>query len=305
MSVTFPNRPTGVHPARWLAPAISVLAVFFVAPMLLNLVIAFSDMGSNVQISTLSTDNLMRLLVSDKRLPAILLTTLVYVASTLLLFNLGLGIVLAIATTAVPTALGVLFRGIWFLPRISPSVLYALLWIWAADSSPHSLINQVVVGVFGLPPLNLRNDHPMILIVVANGLVGASFAMVILASTIRAIPAHLWYAARVDGAGEWSVIRHVVLPALKSPVCFIALYQALSLLVTYEYILLITGGGPVYDTTTYALYIYRRAFESGAYGYGAMLALGLMVFGVALTLLQWRMMNMRAQFTPPRIEVMR
>ncbi|GAB7206829.1 hypothetical protein OS21_33250 [Dickeya oryzae] len=88
--------------------------------MLLNVVIAFSDMGSNVQISAFGTDNLMRLLVSDKRLPAILLTTLVYVVSTLLLFNLGLGIVLAIATTAVPPALGALFRGIWFFAAYFP-----------------------------------------------------------------------------------------------------------------------------------------------------------------------------------------
>ncbi|ACS85148.1 carbohydrate ABC transporter permease [Musicola paradisiaca] len=305
MSENATTRKRGVHPAYWLAPAISVLAVFFIAPMLLNLVMAFSDMGSNLHMGALGVDNLQRLVMTDKRLPAVLLTTLTYVASTLLLFNLGMGIVLAIATTAIPPKLGALFRGIWFLPRISPSVLYALLWIWAVDPSPHSLINQVAVGVFGWPPLNLRNDHPMALIVVANGLVGASFAMVILTAAIRAIPAHLWHAARVDGAGEWSVLRHVVLPALKGPVRFIAMYQALSLMVTYEYILLITGGGPVYDTTTYALYIYRRAFESGAYGYGAMLALALMLFGVLLTLLQWRMMNMRSQFAPPRIEVMR
>lgn len=305
MSVIFPRRSASAQPLRYMAPAISVLAVFFIAPILLNLVIAFSDMGSNLQITRFSADNLVRLLVSDRRVPTILLTTLVYVCATLLLFNLGLGIVLAIATTAIPARFGALFRGIWFLPRISPSVLYALLWIWVVDPSTHGLLNQIVVNLLGLPPLNIRNDRPMMLIVLANGLVGASFAMVILTSTIRAIPEHLWHAARVDGAGEWSVIRHVVLPAIVGPVRFIAMYQALSLMVTYEYILLLTGGGPVYDTTTYALYIYRRAFESGAYGYGAMLALGLMLFGVLLTLLQWRMMNMRDQFAPPRIEVLR
>ncbi|QTF09193.1 sugar ABC transporter permease [Brenneria izadpanahii] len=305
MSVILPQRTSRTRPLLYMAPAISVLAVFFIAPILLNLVIAFSDTGSNLEIARFSADNLARLLVSDRRMPAILLTTLAYVCATLLLFNLGLGIVLAIATTAIPARFGALFRGIWFLPRISPSVLYALLWIWAVDSSPHGLLNQITINLLGLPPLNIRNDHPMLLIVVANGLVGASFAMVILTSTIRAIPAHLWHAARVDGAGEWSVIRHVVLPAIAGPARFIAMYQALSLMVTYEYILLLTGGGPVYDTTTYALYIYRRAFESGAYGYGAMLALGLMLFGVLLTLLQWRMMNMRDQFAPPRIEVLR
>ena len=53
------------------------------------------------------------------------------------------------------------------------------------------------------------------------------------------------------------------------------LYQALSLLVSFEYIWLITDGGPFYDTTVYALYVYQRAFDNGQYAYGAALALGL------------------------------
>ncbi len=100
------------------------------------------------------------------------------------------------------------------------------------------------------------------------------------------------------------MLRHVVAPALSAPIRFITLYQALSLMTTYEYILLITGGGPVYDSTTYALYIYRRAFENGAYAYGAALALGLMAIGVAVTLVQWRLSNMRSTFAPAKIEVL-
>ena len=72
------------------------------------------------------------------------------------------------------------------------------------------------------------------------------------------------------------------LPALRWPISFVTIYQTLSLLVSFEYILLLTKGGPFYDTTVYALYIYRRAFESGQYGYGAALALFLIVIGVDL-----------------------
>lgn len=291
------------RPILYLAPAIALLAVFFLAPIVVNTVIAFTDMGATMRIGEFSTENFRRILQNDARLPGILLMTLVYVCATLFIFNLGLGMVLAIATTAVPERLGNFFRGLWLVPRMSPAVLYAILWIWIADPTGSGLLNQVT-GVFGIPPMNLRNDHPLMLVIIANGIVGASFAMVILTSTIRAIPAHLGNAARVDGASEWGVMRHVTLPALIAPVRMIAMYQALSLLTTYEYILLITGGGPVYDSTPYALYIYRRAFESGAYAYGAGLALGLMVIGVAITLIQWRATNMRASFGAPKIEVL-
>ena len=81
------------------------------------------------------------------------------------------------------------------------------------------------------------------------------------------------------------------------------IYQTLSLLVSFEYILLLTKGGPFYDTTVYALYVYRRAFESGQYAYGAALALLLIVIGVAVALLGWRLFDMQRLLQRPRIEV--
>ncbi len=74
----------------------------------------------------------------------------------------------------------------------------------------------------------------------------------------------------------------MTLPAIRWQLSFVTIYQALSLLVSFEYIWLITNGGPFYDTTVYALYVYRRAFENGQYAYGAALALGLVVVGIAL-----------------------
>ncbi len=296
-----PHRPA--RPLLYLAPAIALLAVFFLAPIVVNTVIAFTDMGANLRVGEFTFKNFERIVQRDARLPVVLLTTLIYVTATLFIFNVGLGALLAMTSTAIPDRLGNFFRGLWLLPRMSPAVLYGILWIWIADPSSSGLLNQVT-GTFGLPPVNLRNDFPLFLVILANGVVGASFAMVILTSSIRAIPLHLANAARVDGAGEWGVLRHVVAPALSQPIRFVTIYQALSLMTTYEYILLITGGGPVYDSTPYALYIYRRAFESGAYAYGAALALGLMVIGIAFTLLQWRITNMRSTFAAPKIEVL-
>lgn len=287
----------------YLAPAIALLALFFLAPIVVNTVIAFTDMGANLRIGKFTVENFPRIVQRDGRLPLVLLTTLIYVTATLFIFNIGLGALLAIASTAIPDRLGNFFRGLWLLPRMSPAVLYGILWIWIVDPTSSGLLNQVA-GTFGFQPMNLRNDFPLFVVILANGVVGASFAMVILTSSIRSIPSHLANAARVDGASEWGVLRHVVVPALEAPIRFITLYQALSLMTTYEYILLITGGGPVYDSTPYALYIYRRAFESGAYAYGAALALGLMVIGVVVTFIQWRISNMRSTFAHPKIEVL-
>ncbi|MEE8272603.1 MAG: sugar ABC transporter permease, partial [Alphaproteobacteria bacterium] len=226
------------------------------------------------------------------------------VFGTLAFFNVTFGLILALLTTAIPKASGGFFRGVWLLPRMSPSVLYILLWVWVINPSEFGLLNQVLIQVFGVvDPVDLLTNAPVALIIFANGFIGASMGMIIFTSAIRGIPEHLFYAARVDGAGSLSIVRHITLPALKWPISFITIYQTLSLLVSFEYILLLTEGGPFFDTTVYALYIYRRAFQSGQYGYGAALALFLIVIGIVLALLGWRFFDMRKLLQQPRIEV--
>ena len=203
------------------------------------------------------------------------------------------GLILALLTTAIPKASGSFFRGVWLLPRMSPSVLYILLWLWVINPSEFGLLNQILIQVFGaVQPVDLLSSAPVALIIISNGFIGASMGMIIFTSAIRGIPEHLFHAARVDGAGTLAIVRHIILPALRWPISFITIYQTLSLLVSFEYILLLTEGGPFFDTTVYALYIYRRAFESGQYAYGAALALFLIVIGIVVALLGWRLFDM-------------
>ncbi len=286
----------------FLGPATALLAIFFVAPVLVDIGIAFSDMGRNLRVSQFTTGNVERMLSGDFRLAGVLTTTLIYVLCTLAFFNVSYGLILALTTTALPERTGAFFRAVWLLPRMSPSVVYALLWTWVVAPTDYGLLNQVLTAM-GLPLFDMKSQAPMLLIVLANGFIGASFGLIIFTSAIRSIPEHLFHAARVDGAGELAIIRHVTLPAIRWQLSFVTLYQALSLLVSFEYIWLITDGGPFYDTTVWALYVYERAFGNGQYAYGAALSLALVVIGIAVALLLWRFFDMRALLQKPRIEV--
>jgi inositol-phosphate transport system permease protein len=286
----------------FLGPAGVLLLLFFIAPVIIDVVIAFTDMGRNLQVTTFTTANFERMLGSDTRLASVLTVTLVYILGTLAIFNVTFALVLALVTTAVPARSGAFFRAIWLLPRMSPSVVYALLWIWVISPTDYGLLNQFM-HLAGLPSVDVLNDAPWALIIVANGFIGASLGMIIFTSAIRSIPEHLFHAARVDGAGGLAIVRYITLPAIRWPLSFVTIYQALSLLVSFEYIWLITDGGPFYDTTVYALYVYKRAFGNGQYAYGAALALGLVVIGIAAALLMWRFLDMRSLLQKPRIEV--
>ncbi|MBI3498665.1 MAG: sugar ABC transporter permease [Proteobacteria bacterium] len=301
-----PNRIGAVSRQRidrllFLGPATLLLALFYLGPVIVDLGLAFTDMGRNLKVTGFTTENVLRV-TGDRRLLSVMGTTLTYVICTLAIFNVTYGLILALLTAALPERAGGFFRAVWLLPRMSPSVVYALLWTWVVAPTDYGLLNQILVGL-GMPRLDLKSDAPMLVVILANGFVGASFGMIIFTSAIRSIPEHLFHAARVDGAGGLAIVRHVTLPAIRWQLSFVTLYQALALLVSFEYIWLITDGGPFYDTTVYALYVYNRAFGNGQYAYGAALALGLVAAGIVVALVLWRFFDMRALLQKPRIEV--
>ena len=304
------ERRRRINMAFFLGPAFLVVGLFFVVPVIVDIVISFSDLGRDLRITKFSTDNYERALGvgdtrRDRQLPGVIARTVIYVGGTLLIFNTTFGLILALTTTALPTGSGGFFRAVWLLPRMSPSVVYAILWIWSIHGGDTSLLNQILLEVFGISEaIDLRQLHPMWVIIIANGFIGASFAMIILTSAVRSIPDHLFHAARCDGAGPLSLIRHITLPQLRWPLTYIVIWQTLSLMTSFEYILLITGGGPFRATTVYAIFIFQRAFSaSGQYAYGAALTFFLIVPGVALALILWRVSNMRKLMQQPRIEV--
>jgi len=287
----------------FLGPAIILLFLFFITPVFVDIGLAFTDMGQTLRIEKFTLENFDRMINRDRRMSKSLGLTLIYVFATLAIFNVTFGLLLALVTTTIPEKLGGFFRAVWLLPRMSPSIVYALLWAWTIDATDRGLINQIVTGVFGYQPYDMMNDNPMMLIVIANGFIGASMGMIIFTSAIKSIPEHLFHAARSDGAGGLRIVWHIILPAIRWPLSFITVYQTLSLMVSFEYIWLITNGGPFYDTTVYALYVYKRAFENGQYAYGAALSLVLVALGIAAAMLMWRFMDMKRLLQQPRIEV--
>lgn len=299
----------------FLGPAAVLLLLFFLAPIVVNVFVAFSDMERVVAFTDFPTTEQFRKIVRPNEEALLgfelrgtfersLGITAVYVVTTLALFNLGFALILALTTTAVPPRLGAFYRAVWLLPRMSPSVVYALLWIWSVDPTERGLVNQILIHVMGLDPVNMRLDHPMLLIVLANGFIGASLGMIIFTSAIRSIPEHLFHAARADGAGPLSIVRHVVLPALRWPISYITVYQSLALIVSFEYIFLIMGDAR--QTMTLAVLAYTRSLApqsgGGQYAYGAAISMLLILIGIFAALALWRLTNMAALLQRPRIE---
>ncbi len=249
-----------------------------------------------------TTDNYVELMASEFTLK-VMANTAFYVFLTLI-FNVGFALLLALTTFYMPSGQSKFFRAVWLIPRISPSVIYVMLWKWFTFDSGFM---SHFLGMFGVEPENWLNEFPWTFVIIANGFVGASMGMIIFASAVVAIPADVLRAAEVDGAYPMQQVRRIILPMLAWPILFVTSYQTLSLLTSFEYILLLTDGGPgFYTTETWALNAYHTAlsnyFGNLRYGMGATLAVVLVVVGIALSLLYLRLFDFKKLVAEPPIE---
>ena len=115
--------------AGFLLPATGLVALFFLVPVIATLVLSFTDLSTATfgKPSWIGFDN-YRTVLGGRFTPMILLNTVRYVGGTLV-FNIGMGLLLAIATSWIPARIGDHVRALWLLPRISSPVVYVLLWL--------------------------------------------------------------------------------------------------------------------------------------------------------------------------------
>ena len=161
-----------------------------------------------------------------------------------------------------------------------------MMWKRLAADEPFGILNQLL-GPVGIEAQNWLRTDPWLFVILVNGFVGASFGMIIFTSAIESIPRDLITAAKVDGASTLQTIRDITLPQIKWPLLFVVTYQTLSLLTSFEYILLLTNGGPgLYGTEVWALTAYHRAlqtyFGNNQWGYGAAWGFILVIIGIAV-----------------------
>ncbi len=243
----------------------------------------------------------------NRFLTKILGNTVFYVLTTLALFNFGSALIIALLTTHISRRAGFFFRVLWLLPRLTPSVIYIMMWQRMASRAPHGILNQLLgplgIGTGG----DLIQSMPWVFVILANGMIGASFGMVIFSSAIEAIPRDFMIASKVDGASTWQTIRHVILPMIKWPILFVVTYQTLSLLTSFEQILLLTDGGPgLYHTEVWSLTAYHRAlsnyFGNNQWGYGAAWAVILVIMGVIAATIYMRVFKFDELVQEPKID---
>jgi multiple sugar transport system permease protein len=180
------------------------------------------------------------------------------------------------------------YRAAYYAPSIvGGSVAVAVMWrqVFGVDG----LLNYVLAAL-GLPGNTKWLGDPdtaiWTLIILAAWQFGSP--MLIFLAGLKQIPVELYEAASIDGAGNWSKFIRITLPMLTPVIFFNLVMQLISGFLVFTQAYLITRGGPLDKTFFYALYLYRRAFETHEFGYGSAMAWVLLVIIAICTALVFR-----------------
>ena len=180
-----------------------------------------------------------------------------------------------------------IYRTIFYIPSVTPAVAGAVIWTQIFHTE-FGILNNFL-GVFGVQPIKWLWDprvaKPAFILM---SFWGIGPQMVIFLAGLQGIPAVLYEAARIDGAGKWQSFLHVTLPML-SPVLFFNLVMGFIgsfQVFTASYIM--TQGGPQDATLFFVLYVFRNGFQYFKMGYASLLAWFLCLIIALLTFIQFR-----------------
>jgi multiple sugar transport system permease protein len=107
--------------------------------------------------------------------------------------------------------------------------------------------------------------------------------MVVWLAGLKAIPQHLYEAAKIDGAGRVARFWHVTLPMLSPTLFFQLIMTIIGTFQVFEAAYVLTSGGPVHATLFYVLYLFQQAFQYLRMGYASAMAWVLLLIVLALT----------------------
>lgn len=176
------------------------------------------------------------------------------------------------------------FRNIFLLPFALSFVVTGTLWAWMYNPA-NGIINSVLRAI-GLGSLagkwHTSQETVMPAIILALVWQFSGYVALIFLGGLKSVPENQVNAAYLDGASSIKVFRRVVLPQLKAPLATAIVVIAMYALRSFDFIWVLTGGGPGYSSHTLSVMMYRETFLSTRYAYGAAIATALLVFVLLL-----------------------
>ncbi|NNM47417.1 sugar ABC transporter permease [Knoellia sp. DB2414S] len=180
------------------------------------------------------------------------------------------------------------YRTAFFLPVVTSSIAAAAVWKYLFGASGPVNAGLSAVGL-GAP--NWLGDPHLALLCLTLLTVWKQLGLntVLYLTAMQTIPTSVYEAAALDGAGPFQTMRRITFPLL-APMTFFVVVQALvATFQGFDLVYQLTSGGPLGGTEVVGFLVYRTAFVTGQFGYGATIAYAGFALVFGLTWVQWRL----------------
>lgn len=179
------------------------------------------------------------------------------------------------------------FRTIFYLPSIVPTVAISMIWMWLLNPDM-GLINELLRAV-GLPTSKWIYDTQTVVPTLAMMSVWTTGGItVVFLAGLQDIPAQLYEAMSLDGAGAMAKFKHVTIPMMTPTLFFNLCTTLISAFQVFSEAYIMTNGGPDNASLFYVFYLYREAFTYGRMGSACAIAWVLFIIILAITLVVFK-----------------
>ena len=270
------------EPYLFLAPALAILLVFLIFPLFWNIYISLHNVSFITVLrgwEYVGWTNFFDLF-KDPNFHTSLKFSLLFVGGSVAL-QFGMGMLMSVLLNQKVRASGVL-RAIFIIPWTISAVIAAFSFKFIFDYN-FGILNYVFHQI-GLQPIGWLSDPNMVIwsLVIANMWYGTPFTMLFLTAGLLSINPTIYEAALIDGATKIRTFLHITLPLLKPFIVINLILITMWSVNFFDLQLVLTGGGPLFASTTASLYMYRQAFEFGLLSKGA--ATGLILISINLAI---------------------
>jgi alpha-glucoside transport system permease protein len=289
--VRLPYKTRGkVRPWLWVGPALILLALYLVYPTINTIYLSFLNANST---QSVGAANYVYVFSSESTLSS--LRNNVYWLVFLTGFTVGLGLLFAVLFDraryeSIAKSIVVIPMAISF---VAASVIWKIQYDYQPPAQPQTgTLNAIVVALGGQPVpwlVDRATNNPALIWV--GVWVWTGFCLVILSAGLKGIPAEIIEAARVDGANEWQVLRHVTIPMMGSTIAVVATTMIIYALKAFDIVYVLTSGN--FNTDVIANRMYKEMFNYNNFGRASAIAVVLLAAIVPVMLFNIR--RFRAQ----------
>ena len=254
-------------PYFFIVPAFLLHACIVTGPALSTLVMSLFEWNGMNQAVFIGLQNFKEIFTQDK----IVRLSVIHNIQWLLIFitvPLFLGFTVAILVSQLRRS-QMFFRTVYFVPYVISAA--AAGKIWTAYMNPYYGLNQVFgkMGFEKLSQVLWLGDPKIALCSVAfvDNWHWWGFIMVLFLGALQQVDSNLYEAARVDGANRFQELIHISIPGIRQTIAFVLIMTIMWSFLTFDYVYIMTNGGPANSTEIMATYIYKNAFVKYRAGY--------------------------------------